>query len=117
MVYVARNGYNEVIGVGSSNHAIEVILNLAWGPNNLSPGGFEFCRQGITLKLAWGPSNSSPGTLFFFGSLSFLFLYSFISCFFFPNLFYYLSYSERIDFTTLFSQSVYFSLFVGLKIN
>ena len=28
----------EVIGVGSSNHATEVILNLAWGPNNLSPG-------------------------------------------------------------------------------
>ena len=50
-------------GRGFESHCrIGVILKLAWGPNNLSPGNVEIwvCEQGITLKLAWGPSNSSP---------------------------------------------------------
>ena len=40
--------------------------NMAWRPNNLSPGGdLNAFDPGITLHLAWGPSNSSP-VLFFF---------------------------------------------------
>ena len=33
----------EVIEVAGSNHAIGVILNLAWGPSNFSPRNFHFC--------------------------------------------------------------------------
>ena len=64
-VTVARSGYSEVArGRGFESHCCtEVILKLAWGPNNLSPERYVeiwVCEQGITLKLAWGPSNSSP---------------------------------------------------------
>ena len=51
-------------GRGFESHCCtEVILKLAWGPNNLSPERYVeiwVCEQEITLKLAWGPSNFSP---------------------------------------------------------
>ena len=64
-VTVARSGYSEVArGRGFESHCCtEVILKLAWGPNNLSPERYVeiwVCEQEITLKLAWGPSNFSP---------------------------------------------------------
>ena len=55
----------EVIEVAGSNHAIAVILNLAWGPNNFSPSLIGAGGQGVTLELAWGPSYSSLRNLHF----------------------------------------------------
>ena len=43
---------SEVIEVAGSNHAIGVILNLAWGPNNFSPSMIWSC---------WTRSNSQTG--------------------------------------------------------
>ena len=37
LVIVSAQRVQEVIEVTGSNHAIGVILNLAWGPNNFSP--------------------------------------------------------------------------------
>ena len=37
LVIVSAQRVQEVIEVAGSNHAIGVILNLAWGPNNFSP--------------------------------------------------------------------------------
>ena len=103
---------------------LQRLFSIWLGGRIISPRvGFEFCRQGITLELAWGPSNSSPGHffLFFYQSilyfpLFFSFLFLFFFCFFFCHFslkFDLNFYSERIDFTRLFCQSVYFSLFVG----
>ena len=70
----------EVIEVAGSNHAIGVILNLAWGPNNFSP----------SMIWSWrSRSNSSPRNLHFSFVVFFLFfslitiLSSFILFFFF----------------------------------
>ena len=58
---MARNEYNGGHqSRGFESRFTEVILKLAWGPNNLSPGGIRvlwtrnYCRTGL------GPSNSSP---------------------------------------------------------
>ena len=73
---------SEVIEVAGSNHAIGVILNLAWGPNNFSP----------SMIWSWQTPNWLGGRVTPPREIRILFLLSFllfpliiiISIFFFP---------------------------------
>ena len=68
----------EVIEVAGSNHAIGVILNLAWGPNNFSPSMIWNWRTRSNSQTGLGPSDSSPRNLHFSFAVFFPFITIFI---------------------------------------
>ena len=89
-----------------------------WRATDTSESGVRITLQRL-FSIWLGGRVIPPRDTFFFTGLSFLFLYSFLPCFFFFFCHFSLKFdlnffSERIYFTTLFCQSVYFSLFVEL---
>ena len=65
----------EVIEVAGSNHAIGVILNLAWGPNNFSPSMIWSLRTRSNSQTGLGAEELLPAKLrFCFCYFSLLFL-------------------------------------------
>ena len=65
----------EVIEVAGSNHAIGVILNLAWGPNNFSPSMIWSLRTRSNSQTGLGAEELLPAKLHFcFCCFSLLFL-------------------------------------------
>ena len=65
----------EVIEVAGSNHAIGVILNLAWGPNNFSPSMIWSLRTRSNSQTGLGAEELLPAKftflfLLFFSSFS-----------------------------------------------
>ena len=65
----------EVIEVAGSNHAIGVILNLAWGPSNFSPSMIWSLRTGSNSQTGLGAEELLPAKfsfllLLFFSSFS-----------------------------------------------
>ena len=73
---------SEVIEVAGSNHAIGVILNLAWGPNNFSPSMIWSWRTRIYSQTGLGAELLLPAfcycCLFYF----FPYYHHFMLCFF-----------------------------------
>ena len=55
----------EVIEVAGSNHAIGVILNLAWGPNNFSPSMIWSLRTRSNSQTGLGAEELLPAKLRF----------------------------------------------------
>ena len=75
----------EVIEVAGSNHAIGVILNLAWGPNNFSPSMIWSWRTRSYSQTGLGAEELLPAEFAFCSSCYFYFfslLSSFLSSFF-----------------------------------
>ena len=80
----------EVIEVAGSNHAIGVILNLAWGPNNFSPSMIWSLRTRSNSQTGLGAEELLPAKLRFcfccFSSTFYSSSSSFLSSFFlFPS--------------------------------
>ena len=78
----------EVIEVAGSNHAIGVILNLAWGPNNFSPSMIWSLRTRSNSQTGLGAKELLPAKLHFcfccFSLLFLLIIIIFILFFLFP---------------------------------
>ena len=76
----------EVIEVAGSNHAIGVILNLAWGPNNFSPSMIWSWRTRSNSQTGLGDRVTPPRGICILFLLSFLFFFLIlmIFIFFFP---------------------------------
>ena len=86
---------SEVIEVAGSNHAIGVILNLAWGPNNFSPSMIWSWRTRSNSQTGLGVSPWNSHFVFaFFCILSIViiifivFLFCFVLFFFLFLLFF-----------------------------
>ena len=91
----------EVIEVAGSNHAIGVILNLAWGPNNFSPSMIWSWRTRSNSQSGLGAELLLPAkSAFCFCGLFYFFLYyrHFFS-FFLPYLFFF---AEKLCFLCFF---------------
>ena len=71
----------EVIEVAGSNHAIGVILNLAWGPNNFSPSMIWNWRTRSNSRTGLGAEELLPAKSAFCFFYFFSFLLSFLSSF------------------------------------
>ena len=63
----------EVIEVAGSNHAIGVILNLAWGPNNFSPSMIWNWRSRSNSQTGLGAEELLPAELVFCSCCVFFF--------------------------------------------
>ena len=78
----------EVIEVAGSNHAIGVILNLAWGPNNFSPSMIWSLQTRSNSQTGLGAEELLPAKLHFcfccFSLLFLLIIIIFILFFLFP---------------------------------
>ena len=76
----------EVIEVAGSNHAIGVILNLAWGPNNFSPSMIWSLRKRSNSQTGLGAEELLPAEFAFCSCCFFLLflLIIIIFIFFFP---------------------------------
>ena len=64
----------EVIEVAGSNHAIGVILNLAWGPNNFSPSMIWNWRSRSNSQTGLGAEELLPAELAFCSCCFFFFI-------------------------------------------
>ena len=79
----------EVIEVAGSNHAIGVILNLAWGPNNFSPSMIWNWRTRSNSRTGLGAEWLLPAkSVLCFCCLSYFFLKTIIFNFFFLCFFF-----------------------------
>ena len=68
-----RRRAREVIEVAGSNHAIGVILNLAWGPNNFSPSMIWNWRSRSNSQTGLGAEELLPAELVFCSCCVFFF--------------------------------------------
>ena len=87
----ARASAREVIEVAGSNHAIGVILNLAWGPNNFSPSMIWSWRTRSNSRTGLGAELFLPAksTFCFCGLFYFFLYYRHYFSFFLPYLFFF----------------------------
>ena len=72
----------EVIEVAGSNHAIGVILNLAWGPNNFSPSMIWNWRTRSNSRTGLGAEELLPAKLYFSFCWFFFYFFSLLVFFF-----------------------------------
>ena len=80
----------EVIEVAGSNHAIGVILNLAWGPNNFSPSMIWNWRTRSNSRTGLGAEEllpAEPACCFFLLFLLSIIIFIFFLPFFFQSSF------------------------------
>ena len=78
----------EVIEVAGSNHAIGVILNLAWGPNNFSPSMIWSLRTRSNSRTGLGVEEllpAEPACCFFLLFLLSIIIFIFFLPFFFQS--------------------------------
>ena len=106
----------EVIEVAGSNHAIGVILNLAWGPNNFSPSMIWSLRTRSNSQTGLGAEELLPAKfpflfLLFFSSFS-PYYHHFIFSFPFPLFLFQSSFLFRATLLTVsyISNPVMFSV-------
>ena len=111
----------EVIEVAGSNHAIGVILNLAWGPNNFSPSMIWSWRTRSNSRTGLGAEWLLPAkSVLCFCCLSYFFLKTiifnfFFLCFFFLEKLCYWLHSEFL-LIRLVLVSCFFSLYFLLQV-